>query len=266
MLTALIADDEPLLRAQLRARLDAIWPELKIVIEVENGRQVVEYFDSEDPAHLPSICFLDIHMPGLNGLEAARRIGKRAHIAFITAFDQYAVEAFERGAIDYILKPIIEERLAETVGRLKERLAQQHMAGTAGDISGDVNPALEEILARLSQRLAPRVSAHLQWIKASVGSTVRLIQVDDVLYFHSDEKYTRVVLEDSEVLIRKPIKELLEELDPAKFWQIHRATIVNSGAIAGVLRGLRDQADLKLKGRPEVLTVSRAFTHLFKQM
>jgi DNA-binding LytR/AlgR family response regulator len=266
MPTALIADDEPLLRAQLRARLAAIWPELKIVIEVENGRQVVEYFDGEDQAHLPSICFLDIHMPGLNGLEAARRIGKRAHIAFITAFDQYAVDAFETGAIDYVLKPINEERLAETVGRLKERLAQRHIPEAGGEVSGDGNSSLEEILARLSQRLAPQVSAHLQWIKASVGSTVRLIQVDDVLYFHADEKYTRVVLEDSEVLIRKPIKELLEELDPAKFWQIHRATIVNSGAIASVVRGVRDQADLKLKGRPEMLTVSRAFTHLFKQM
>jgi DNA-binding LytR/AlgR family response regulator len=266
MATALIADDEPLLRAQLRTRLAAIWPELKIIIEAENGRQVVEYFDAEDQAHLPSICFLDIHMPGLNGLEAARRIGKRAHIAFITAFDQYAVEAFERGAIDYVLKPINDARLAETVARLKERLARQDLPRAAGDASGDASPALEEILARLSERLAPRVSAYLQWVKASVGSTVRLIQVDDVLYFHADDKYTRVVLEDSEVLIRKPIKELLEELDPAKFWQIHRATIVNSGAIAGVVRGLRDQADLKLKGRPEALTVSRAFTHLFKQM
>jgi DNA-binding LytR/AlgR family response regulator len=265
MATALIADDEPLLRAQLRSRLAAIWPELEIIAEAENGLQVVQYFDTSDPAQLPSICFLDIHMPGFNGLEAARRIGKRAHVAFITAFDQYAVEAFERGAIDYILKPINAERLAATVERLKERLAQ-HPPRAGGEVSGDANPALEEIFARLSQRLAPQASAHLQWIKASVGSTVRLIQVDDVVYFHSDEKYTRVVLEDSEVLIRKPIKELLEELDPAKFWQIHRATIVNSGAIAGVVRGLRDQADLKLKGRPEVLTVSRAFTHLFKQM
>jgi DNA-binding LytR/AlgR family response regulator len=258
MHTALIADDEPLLRAQLRARLAELWPELEIVYEAENGKQVAEYFETTE--QLPAVCFLDIHMPGLNGLEAARHIGKRAHIVFVTAFDQYAVEAFERGAIDYVLKPFDEARLKETVARLKERSKD---GGT--EPAGYANPALEEILGRLSERLAsePR---HLQWIKASVGSTVRLIPVDDILYFQSDEKYTRVVLDDGEVLIRKPIKELLEELDPVKFWQIHRATIVNTRAIAGVVRGLRDQADLKVKGRPEQLTVSRAFTHLFRQM
>jgi DNA-binding LytR/AlgR family response regulator len=259
MHTALIADDEPLLRAQLRARLAALWPELEIVREAENGRQVAEYFETTN--QLPAVCFLDIHMPGLNGLEAARHIGKRAHIVFVTAFDQYAVEAFERGAIDYVLKPFDEARLAETVARLKERIKDVGSGGSAGY----ANPALDEILGRLSERLAsePR---HLQWIKASVGSTVRLIPVDDILYFQSDEKYTRVVLDDGEVLIRKPIRELLEELDPGKFWQIHRATIVNTRAIASVVRGLRDQADLKVKGRPEQLTVSRAFTYLFKQM
>lgn len=260
--TALIADDEPLLRAQLRARLAALWPQLKIVREVENGRLVAEYFNDADPLSLPDVCFLDIHMPGLNGLQVAKHIGKRAHIVFITAFDQYAVEAFERGAIDYVLKPFDEQRLAETIDRLKQRLKPGADLGSAGVDS----PALEQILDRLSQHLQPKTATYLQWIKASVGSTVRLIPVEDIVYFQSDEKYTRVVLEDAEVLIRKPIKELLEELDPARFWQIHRATIVNSAAISGVVRGLRDQADLKLKGRPEILTVSRAFTHLFKQM
>jgi DNA-binding LytR/AlgR family response regulator len=259
MPTALIADDEPLLRAQLRARLLSLWPELKIVCEAENGRQVAEHFDLCDEA--PHVAFLDIHMPGLNGLEAARRIGKRSRIVFITAFDQYAVQAFEQGAIDYVLKPFDEERLSETVARVKERL----QASNEPPVDGDADP-LDAILERLAQRMSPRGQQFLQWIKASVGSTVRMIAVDDIAYFQSDEKYTRVVMDDGEVLIRKPIKELLDELDPDRFWQIHRSTIVNTRAIAGVVRGLRDQADLKLKGRNEVLTVSRAFTHLFKQM
>lgn len=258
MPTALIADDEPLLRAQLRTRLANLWPELKIVHEAENGRQVAEYFDLEED--LPEVCFLDIHMPGLTGLEAARRIGKRSRIVFVTAFDQYAVDAFEQGAIDYVLKPFEESRLAETVTRLKDRLALP-----ARVAPGDDDP-LDAILARLAARMAPAGRQYLQWIKASVGSTVRMIAVDDICYFQSDEKYTRVVMEDGEVLIRKPIKELLEELDPDLFWQIHRSTLVNARQIAGVVRGLRDQADLKLKSRPEVLTVSRAYTHLFKQM
>ena len=259
MHTALIADDEPLLRAQLRARLATLWPELRIVHEAENGRQVVEYFDVEDAP--PDVCFLDIHMPGLTGLEAARRIGKRSRIVFVTAFDQYAVDAFEQGAIDYVLKPFDEARLRETVGRLQDRLAMPAPAE-----QGEGADPLDAILARLAARMAPAGRQYLQWIKASVGSTVRMIAIDDICYFQSDEKYTRVVMEDGEVLIRKPIKELLDELDPDKFWQIHRSTLVNTRQIAGVVRGLRDQADLKLKSRPEVLTVSRAYTHLFKQM
>ncbi|MBL8516158.1 MAG: response regulator transcription factor [Betaproteobacteria bacterium] len=258
MPTALLADDEPLLRAQLRTRLANLWPDLKIVHEAENGRQVAEFFDLDEDA--PDVCFLDIHMPGLTGLEAARRIGKRSRIVFVTAFDQYAVDAFEQGAIDYVLKPFEEARLAETVARLKERLAAPSPAA-----NGE-SDALDAILARLAARMAPTGRHYLQWIKASVGSTVRMIATDDICYFQSDEKYTRVVMEDGEVLIRKPIKELLEELDPDLFWQIHRSTLVNTRHIAGVVRGLRDQADLKLKSRPEVLTVSRAYTHLFKQM
>ena len=247
---AVIADDEPLLRAQLRSRLARLWPELAIVHEMADGRDV----DQVIAAHGPRLFFLDIHMPGVNGLEAARAIGKRAHVVFVTAFDQYAVEAFEQGAIDYVLKPFNEERLAATVDRLKERLA-------------GVAPApMEELLARLAGRLAPRATEHLRWIKASVGQNVRLIPVEEVLFFQSDEKYTRVVTADTEALIRKPIKELLDELDPEKFWQVHRATIVNVEAIASVRRGLKDQAELGLKGSAETLVVSRNFTHLFKQM
>jgi len=250
-IAAVIADDEPLLRAQLRSRLARVWPELAVVHEMENGRDVDKVLDE----HEPQLFFLDIHMPGVNGLEAARAIGDRAHVVFVTAFDQYAVEAFEQGAIDYVLKPFNEERLALTCARLKDRI-------------GERPPGLDELVERLAARIAPQApgAEHLRWIKASVGSNVRLIPIEEVLFFQSDEKYTRVVTCESEVLIRKPIRELLEELDPGRFWQIHRATIVNVDHIASVRRGLKDQAEISLRDHPETLVVSRAFTHRFKQM
>lgn len=263
MPTALIADDEPLLREQLKSRLAKLWPELKLVAEAVNGAEALALFEE----HEPDVVFLDIHMPVMTGLEAARLIGrgrsKRTHIAFVTAYDEHAVEAFERGAIDYVLKPFNEARLQETVERLQERL--QAPADSAGNGESEESD-IASVLRQLTSRMGLPAGEYLRWIKASVGQTVRLIPVEEVLYFQSDEKYTRVALEDAEVLIRKPIKELLDELDPKQFWQIHRATVVNTRAIAGVVRGLRDQADLKLKGRPETLTVSRNFTHLFKQM
>ncbi len=247
--SAVIADDEPLLRAQLRSRLAKLWPELEIVHEMADGRGIDQVLDD----HAPRLFFLDIHMPGVNGLEAARAIGSRAHVVFVTAFDQYAVQAFERGAIDYVLKPFDEQRLALTVERLKERL-------------GSAPNKLEDLVESLAARLSPRGTDHLRWIKASVGSNVRLIPVEEVLFFQSDEKYTRVVTQEAESLIRKPIRELLEELDPAKFWQIHRATIVNVDYIASVRRGMKDQAEIALRDHSATLIVSRAFTHLFKQM
>ena len=247
--SAVIADDEPLLRAQLRARLARLWPELAIVHEMENGRDVEQVLAK----HAPALFFLDIHMPGVNGLEAARVIGPRARVVFVTAYDEYAVEAFERGAIDYVLKPFDESRLELTVDRLKERLGAQP-------------PQLEQLVESLAERLAPRSTQHLRWIKASVGSNVRLIPVEEVLFFQSDEKYTRVVTVEAESLIRKPIRELLAELDPDKFWQVHRATIVNVDHIVSVRRGLKDQAEITLRDHPSTLIVSRAFTHLFKQM
>ncbi len=247
--TAVIADDEPLLRAQLKARLARLWPELAIVHEMENGRDVEAVIER----HRPSLFFLDIHMPGVNGLDAARTIGARAHVVFVTAYDEYAVEAFERGAIDYVLKPFDEERLAVTVQRLQERLR-------------GAPPALEALVASLAARLAPAAAQHLRWIRASVGQNVRLIPVEDVLFFHADDKYTRVVASQGEALIRKPIRELLAELDPAKFWQVHRSTIVNVDHIAAVRRGAREQSEIVLRGHDETLVVSRAFTHLFKQM
>ena len=246
---AVVADDEPLLRAQLRARLARLWPELEVVHEMENGRDVEAVLER----HAPRLFFLDIHMPGVNGLEAARAIGKRAHVVFVTAYDQYAVEAFERGAVDYVLKPFNEERLALAVSRLKERLQAQP-------------PAMDALVEQLAARLGAKAGEHLRWIKASVGSNVRLIPVEEVLFFQSDEKYTRVVTLEAESLIRKPIKELPDELDPERFWQIHRATIVNVDHIASVRRGLKDQAVILLRGNPSTLIVSRAFTHLFKQM
>ncbi len=246
---AVIADDEPLLRAQLRARLARVWPELEVVHEMGDGRDVERVIG----AYAPSLFFLDIHMPGVNGLQAARAIGSRAHVVFVTAFDEYAVEAFERGAVDYILKPFDEERLALAVRRLQERL-------------GARPPGLEALLESLAERLGARSAGHLRWIKASMGSHVRLIPVEEVLFFQSDEKYTRVVTVEGESLIRKPIRELLAELDPARFWQVHRATIVNADHIASVRRGLKDQAEIRLRGHDATLAVSRAFTHLFRQM
>ena len=247
---AVVADDEPLLRAQLRSRLSRLWPELDVVREMENGRDVEAVIEE----HAPALFFLDIHMPGVNGLEAARLIGARAHVVFVTAFDQYAVEAFEQGAVDYVLKPFNEDRLAITVERLKARLGSQPRE-------------LEDLVRALAARLTPQSSEqHLRWIKASVGSNVRLIPVEEVLFFQSDEKYTRVVTCEGEALIRKPIRELLEALDPAHFKQVHRSTIVNLRAIAAVTRDDAGRGTLRLKGRPETLAVSLTYMPLFRSM
>jgi DNA-binding LytR/AlgR family response regulator len=248
--SAVIADDEPLLRAQLRSRLSRLWPELEVVHEMENGRNVEDVL----ARFAPRVFFLDIHMPGASGLEAARTIGARAHVVFVTAYEEHAVEAFERGAVDYVLKPFSEERLALTIGRVKERVA--------GPPS-----SLEALVQSLASRLQPaQACPYLRWIKASVGSSVRLIPVEEILFFQSDEKYTRVVTREAESLIRKPIRELLDELDPERFWQVHRATIVNVDAIAAVRRGAKDQAEIALRDHGATLVVSRAFTHRFKQM
>ncbi|MEO5693826.1 MAG: LytTR family DNA-binding domain-containing protein [Usitatibacter sp.] len=253
-ITAVIADDEPLLRAMLRTRLARLWPELSVVHEMENGRDIEGVVDE----HEPDLFFLDIHMPGVNGLDAARAICGRAHVVFVTAYDQYAVQAFEQGAIDYVLKPFNDDRLALTVERLKERVV-----GKAAPRQASLDALMEQLAGRLG---GAKGAEHLRWIKASVGTNVRLIPVEEVLFFQSDEKYTRVVGCESEALIRKPIRELLDELDPARFWQIHRSTIVNVDHIESVRRGLKDQAEISLKDCRETLIVSRAFTHLFKQM
>jgi DNA-binding LytR/AlgR family response regulator len=249
--TAVVADDEPMLRAQLVDSLAVLWPELRIVGEATHGEEAVRKVASERP----DIAFLDIEMPGLNGLQAAAQIKGLAHVVFITAYQQYAVEAFERGAIDYVLKPASEARLHETVERLKGRIGQPLPS----------DDTMHAVLAQLAAALGKSDATRLRWIQASVGPQIRLIPVDDVLFFQSDLKYTRVVTRDGESLIRKPLKELLEELDPAQFWQVHRATIVNSAAIAHLLRE-DDRLTIALKRGSERIEVSRSFMHRFKSM
>jgi DNA-binding LytR/AlgR family response regulator len=257
--TALIADDEPLLRERLRAHLARLWPELNIVAEARNGREAVELFDQ----HQPGVVFLDVHMPGLNGVEAARSIARRAEVVFITAYEQYAVQAFEQGALDYVVKPFDETRLADTVLRLKARLGAETGAGASATA---VDGLLAELATELRRRAGAAPAAYLQWIKASVGSSVRLIPVDEIAYLRSDEKYTLVVWDGGEALIRKTIRELADELDPARFAQVHRSVIVNLHRVAQVNRGPNETADVLLKGRGETLPVSRSFVHVFRQM
>jgi DNA-binding LytR/AlgR family response regulator len=250
---ALIADDERLMREQLRARLAETWPELAIVAEARNGQEAVDLVAE----HQPDLVFLDIRMPGMTGIEAARAIGGRCHVVFITAYDQYAVEAFEQGAVDYVLKPAERERLAVTVQRLKAKLDRP---------PADLDGLLSALAGRLGVAGAANAKPKLEWIQAAVGQTLRLIPVQEVLFFQSDEKYTRVQTAQVEALIKKPLKELIDELDPKVFWQIHRATLVNVHAIAGVGRDMRGHLVVQLKDHPQKLEVSRSFTHLFKGM
>ena len=219
MPTAIIADDERLMRDQLRSRLQQVWPDLQILGEAKNGEEAVQLVEE----HKPDLAFLDIRMPAKTGLEAAREIGTKAHIVFITAYDQYAVEAFDQGAVDYVLKPADPERLGKTVERLKIRL---QTTAEPNDMSN--------MLAQLAKQLGIAAKPnYLQWIQASIGQELRLIPVEDILFFQSDEKYTRVQTATYEALIRKPVRDLAEELDPHLFWQIHRSTLVNSKAISG---------------------------------
>jgi len=254
MTRAVIADDEPLMREQLRSRLSELWPELEIVGEARNGVEAVELVER----HRPEVVFLDIRMPAKTGIEAAREIaaldGRPPEIVFVTAYDQYAIDAFQQGVIDYVLKPAERERLVVTVERLRKRLAEPSPS----------SDALQQALARLAEKLEP--PSRLKWIQASVGNQIQMIPVDDVLFFVSDEKYTRVQTAQQEALIRKPIKELLAELDPAQFWQIHRSTLINTRAIAGIVRDERGRQMVAIKGRPEKLEVSRGYAHLFKGM
>jgi DNA-binding LytR/AlgR family response regulator len=255
--TALVADDEPLLREALVRMLASAWPALEVVAQARNGREAIEMFD----AHQPNVCFLDVQMPGKTGVEAAQHIGRRAHLVFVTAFDQYAVQAFAQGALDYLVKPVEASRLAETVLRLQERLSA-------------AQPALntEALLQQLALVFrSPSTPQTLRWVRASIGSTVRLIDVQDIDFLRSEEKYTVVAWRDGsgtlqESVIRSALKELIPQLDAAQFAQVHRSVVVNLKAISHVTRGENETAEIHLKGRQQTLPVSRSYLHLFRQM
>ena len=245
--TAIIAEDETVLRNELRGILAGLWPELAIIAEASDGFAAARALDED----VPDILFLDIQMPGMTGLEVARVASGRCHVVFVTAYDRYAVSAFEQGAVDYVMKPFSAGRLGETVARLKSRMREK--------------PAnLDGILGLLEK--ARKGGDHLRWVTASQGNNVNVITVDQIFYFRAENKYTTVITADGEALIRRPIKELAEAVDPNVFWQIHRSTLVNINAIAGVTRDFRGRLSVKLKQRPEILPVSETYAHLFKQM
>jgi DNA-binding LytR/AlgR family response regulator len=273
---ALVADDEPHLAQYLAARLAELWPELEVLPPAANGLEALRVIDDE----APQVAFLDIRMPGLTGLEVARRIdiqsarssttiqstarssataqltarSSTTHVVFVTAYDQYAVEAFDQDAVDYVLKPVTDERLARCIERLKRKLADS-----------EAPPPLEEVIARLA-RAVPAAAGRVRWIRALKGDVVHQIAVDDVLYFNAADKYTRVVTREGEALIRTAIIDLAKELDPERFVQIHRSTIVNMDAVASSRRDLGNRVFVKLKDGKTELAVSRAYAQLFKQM
>ena len=256
--TALIADDEPLLRDSLARLLAQAWPELEVVAQARNGREAVEMFD----VHKPNVCFLDVHMPGMTGIEAAQAMCGRAHLVFVTAFEQYALKAFEQGAHDYVVKPVDAGRLATTVARLKERIRSAAPSPVTEDV-------LRELAARLRGDTSP-AAGPLRWIRASSRGALRMIPVDDIDFMRSDEKYTLVAWRDegqaAEALISTPLKSLIGQLDASQFVQIHRSVVVNLRSVRQVTRGDNETASVHLKERTDVLPVSRSYLHVFRQM
>jgi DNA-binding LytR/AlgR family response regulator len=258
MTTALIADDEPLLRERLRDLLQTLWPELHIVAEAANGNQASKMIAE----HAPEIAFLDIKMPGQTGIEVAQGIETNTRVVFVTAYDEFAVQAFEREAIDYVMKPVNEARLAQTVARVKGSLATQE------------NPpeiaALLNLLAQSRERDSPALigtqTPRLRWIRASRGDTTYQIAVDEVLFFQSDDKYTVVNTANGEHLIRMALSELIDSLDPEQFWQVHRGTVVNINYVNSSKRDGDGRVTLNVRGSDRPVSVSRAYSHLFKQM
>lgn len=246
--TAVIAEDEPVLRLELREALERLWPELDVCAEVADGTEALRVIAD----HAPDVLFLDIQMPGPSGIEVAARASSRCHVVFVTGYDQYAVTAFEQGAVDYVMKPLSTARLATAVDRVKSRLR-----GAPANLEG--------ILKALAARPAGGRD-YLRWITASQGHDLRFITVDEICYFQAANKYTLVVTTEGQSLIRRPIKDLAEEVDPAMFWQIHRSVLVNVNAIAGGVRDVRGHLRLRLKQRNETLPVSEPYAHLFKQM
>jgi DNA-binding LytR/AlgR family response regulator len=247
---ALIADDEPHLAENLRERLRAMWPQLEVLPLAANGIEALRAITEDEP----QVAFLDIRMPGLTGIELARRIDTKTHVVFVTAFDQYAVEAFDREVVDYLLKPVTDERLARCVERLKRKLQ-----------AAEKPPALDDVLAKLARAL-PAASGKLRWVRASKGDLVQQIAVDDVLYFQASDKYTCVMTRDGESLIRLALSDLAQQLDGETFWQIHRGTVVNMNEVCATRRDLSGRVFVKLKDGKTELPVSRAYAHLFKQM
>jgi DNA-binding LytR/AlgR family response regulator len=250
---AIIADDEKELRAYLKTMLAETWPELTICGEAASGKDALELVNT----CAPQIAFLDIRMPGLSGLEVAEKIASACRIVFVTAFDQYAVDAFERETVDYLVKPVTKKRLTQTVQRLKKHL----------QTSPEPPAGLAEMITQVLNNLQGNAHAdYLRWIKTQHKDNIRLIPVEEIDFFQAEDKYTLVITSQGESLIKKSIKELSSELDPQQFWQIHRGIIVNVSRIENVSRSLTGRGILKLKGRPESLTVSRQYLHLFKQM
>jgi DNA-binding LytR/AlgR family response regulator len=250
---AIIADDEVLLRVSLKEKLARAWPELQICGEAEDGPQALDMIKRDRP----DIAFLDIRMPGLSGIEVARSVLGICRVVFITAYDQYALEAFENEAVDYILKPVSDKRLEKTVRRIQKQLSGGTEAGSE----------FKETLSRVLSALEAKTPAsHIRWIKAQQGSEVRLIPVEEVCFFKASDKYTQVMTKEGEFLIKKSISGLSHELDPDRFWRIHRGTIVNADQVRKVSRSMTGRHVVKLKDRPESLFVSRTYAHLFKQM
>lgn len=252
MPTAVIADDEDLPRAELRRMLAAAWPELEIVAECEHGQAALEALAE----HAPDLAFLDIRMPGASGIDVARAASGRCHVVFTTAYDSHAIEAFEAGAVDYLLKPIQAERLAQAVARLRARVCTEEAA-----------PPLDALVTTLAAQLRARQGEErLRWISASVGDAIKMFGIDEVLFFQSDEKYTRVVTASDEAHVRKPLKEIAEGLDPDVFWQVHRGVIVRASAIARAQRDELGRITLHLRQHAEKLAVSQAYAWRFKPM
>jgi DNA-binding LytR/AlgR family response regulator len=246
--SAIIAEDEPALAEELREHLRMLWPELEVRAIAPDGIEALKGVEQ----YRPDVLFLDIHMPGINGLEVARQASAHCHVVFVTAFDDYAVDAFEQGAVDYVRKPFTTARLFDTVKRVRERM---------GASRPDIAPLLQQLaVARAQER------PYLRWINASRGDEIFLITTDEVSYFKAEDKYTVVVTATGEALIRKPIKELAAQLDPEVFWQIHRSTVVNANAIAGVRRDFRGHLEVRLKNREEGLAVAEPYNRLFRQM
>ena len=253
-ITAVIADDEQHLSEYLRTRLAAMWPELDVVGVAKNGLEAIQMLDD----HLPTVAFLDIRMPGLTGLEVAARADEKIHVVFVTAYDQYALNAFDTNAVDYLLKPVEDARLARTIEKLKAKLTTNSAPEDVSALIGMLRGAIPDARRVPSQKL--------RWIRASVGDVVKQIAVSDVLYFQAQDKYVSVYTKEGESLIRTPLSELLAELDGDEFWQIHRSSVVNVGAILSSTRDDAGHTFLLLRDTKAKLQVSRAYAHLFKQM